>query len=200
MGTPMTTRPAVGAGMAMVVLVAACARAPLEPLPTRPPVPAGWTIQESDEGDLRLALPAGIEPVSTAGSVIAQEPLTREGVIELEVWGSGPASLDQPAAGETLLSWLADHPLVPRNDGVTVVGSTSTTDISAPSGRGVELKVTAFPGTPEESLVLVYAIRTIAGVAILRFVGRPERLRQRADDLRLVVLLAEFGGRRLPSP
>ncbi|HEX7196828.1 MAG TPA: hypothetical protein VF364_08355, partial [Candidatus Limnocylindria bacterium] len=184
--------------LAISVLATACADAQPEPLPTRPAVPDSWVILESDEGDVRLALPPELAPLGTAGGIIAQEPITPEGVNELELLASGPSALiDQPAPGESLVEWLREQHLVPSADAVTVVGSTSSSEVALPSGRGVEVSTIVFPGTPEEALVVTYAVPTTMGFAVIRFVGQPERLRERADDLRLVTLLAEF---RRPAP
>ena len=190
--------PVLWAVLGLAAVATGCAQGEPEPIPTRPAVPEGWVMLESDEGDVLLALPPELAAVSTAGGVMAQEPLTPEGIIQLELLASGPSALlDQPAPGESLVEWLRAQFLVPRADATTVIGSTSTSEVALPMGRGVEVSTTVFPGTPEESLMITYAIPTTMGVAVLRFVGQPERLRQRADDLRLVTLLAEF---RRPTP
>jgi hypothetical protein len=191
-------RPAIRAVLALSVLASACAQAHPEPLPTRPSVPDSWVIVESDEGDVRLALPPELAPLSTAGGIIAQEPITAAGINQLELLASGPSALlDQPARGGSVVEWLYEQSLVPRADSQTVVGSTSSIEVAFPTGRGVEISTTVFPGTPEEALVITYAVPTTAGFSVLRFVGQPERLRERSDDLRLITLLAEF---RRPSP
>ena len=49
------------------------------------------------------------------------------------------------------------------------------------------------PGLPSASRVVVYAIDTGNGIAIVRFVGNPGVMEERAGQLRLVAALAEFG-------
>ena len=191
-------RPAIWAVLALSVLASACAEAQPEPIPTRPAVPDSWVVVETDEGDVRLTLPPELAPLHTAGGIIAQEPMTAAGIIELELMASGPYTLvDQPASGESVVEWLREQSLVPRDDGLTVIGSTSTSEVAFPTGRGVEVSTMVFPGGPEEALVITYAVRTTVGIVVLRFIGQPERLRERADDLRLITFLAEF---RRPTP
>jgi hypothetical protein len=184
----------VGAGLSVLIFVAGCAATDAPPRPSRPAVPEGWFTRETDEHDLRLTLPPELDVLSSTGAILAQEPMTSAGIIELEVWASAPSGLsNQPEPAQPLADWLTEQSLVPRKDGVTLVGETSTTFVSLPSGEGVEVRTSVFPGRPEESVVVVYAIRKMSGVAVIRFVGRPERLEERADDLDRVVLLAEFG-------
>lgn len=188
----------------IAVLLVACAQ-DSAPLPTRPPTPDGWVVVESDEHDVRLALPSELEPTFTSGMVLAQEPMTRDGVTELEVSALPPWALpDQPDEGESLVDWLVRQSLVPREEGLARVGGTAAGTVALPTGHGAEIRVTAFPGTPDESLAIAYAIPTSMGVAALKIVGRPERIQEHAEDLRLVLLLAEFGPPRpattLPSP
>jgi hypothetical protein len=174
------------------VLLVACAQ-DSAPLPTRPPMPDGWIVVTSDERDVRLALPPELQPTFTSGMVLAQEPMTRDGVIELEVSALPPWALpDQPGVGESLVDWLVRQSLVPRDEGLARVGGTTAGTVALPTGRGAEIRVTASPGTPDESLAIAYAIPTSTGVAAMRIVGRPERIQERAEDLRLVLLLAEF--------
>ena len=72
-------------------------------------------------------------------------------------------------------------------------------EVFLPSGAALQVAITAQPGTADESRVVVYAIATEGGLAILRFVGSPARMDARMDELLLIALLAEFGDLTDPS-
>lgn len=186
-------------------LLAGCGSAPapsVEPtIPQRPAVPDGWHEVTSDAGDVRLALPADVVAISTEPSIWAQEP-ARNGVPQFEVSAFGPADVSpQPRSGEQVRIWLEQQFLVPvaGEGGVTQTADSAEREVVLPAGRALEVSITAMPGAPEEGRVVVYAIATEGGLAIIRFVGSPARMDARSDELRLVAFLAEFGDVSDPS-
>ena len=179
--------PLVGCGSAQAPRVEAT-------IPERPLVPDGWREVTSDTGDVRLALPADVDAISTAPGIWAQEP-ARNGVPEFEVIASGPADgSPQPRSGEQVRTWLEQQFWVPvaGEGGVTQTADRAEREVVLPAGRALEVAITAMPGAPDESRVVVYAIATEGGLAIIRFVGSPARMDARSDELRLVAFLAEF--------
>ncbi len=170
-------------------------------IPERPALPDRWHEVSSDAGDVRLGLPADVDALSTAGGILAQEP-ARNGVPQFEVIATGPADVFlQPRSGEQVSTWLAQQSWVPvaGERGVTQTGDRTEREVVLPAGRALEVAITAMPGSPEEGRVVVYAIATEAGLAIIRFVGSPARMDARSDELRLVAFLAEFGDVSHPS-
>ena len=130
--------PLIRGAYAIVVLglLAGCGSAPtpsVEPtFPERPALPDGWHEVTSDAGDVRLALPADVDALSTAPGILAQEP-ARNGVPLFEVIASGPADVSpQPQSGEQVSAWLAQQFWVPvAGEG----GVTQTADRTEPGGR-----------------------------------------------------------------
>ncbi len=170
-------------------------------IPERPAVPDGWREVTSDAGDVRLALPADIDAIFTAAGILAQER-AQNGPPEFEVLASGPADVfPQPVSGEQVSNWLAQQYWVPvaGEGGVTQTADRTEREVVLPAGRAVEVADTAMPGLPEEGRVVVYAIATEGGLAIIRFVGSPARMEARSDELRLIALLAEFVDASDPS-
>jgi hypothetical protein len=166
--------------------------------PVRPNVPEGWSIVTSDEGDVEMALPPDFSVVSSAGGILAQPPIVEQGgaISMLEVSVQGPALIEQPRGGESVTAWLERAFLLPRpgEGGITEVADRAERRMMLPSGRAVEVAVTAQPGTEDESRVVVYAIETSDGIAVLRLIGfPPRRLDERASDLILLVNLVRFG-------
>jgi len=164
---------------------------------TRPDVPAGWSTITSDEGDVEVTLPGDFEVLFTTGGILAQPPIAEhDAVTTLELWATGPASLEQPMAGESARAWLERLELVPRagKGGVTATADGLEQEVMLPSGPALQVAVTAQPGTPDESRVVVYAIETQGGVAMLRIIGfPPDRLEERAAELALVARLLRIG-------
>ena len=199
--------PLIRGAHAIVVLglLAGCGSAPtpsVEPtIPERPAVPDGWHEVTSDAGEMRLALPADVGVLSTAGGITAQER-AQHGVPEFEVIAVGPADVfPQPGSGEQVSTWLAEQFWVPvaGEGGVTETADRAEREVALPAGRALEVAITAMPGSPDEGRVVVYAIATERGLAILRFVGSPAAMSARGGEMRLIALLAEFGDLDDPS-
>ena len=110
-------------------------------------------------------------------------------------------SLRSRGSGEQVSAWLAQQFWVPvaGDGGVTQTADRSEREVVLPAGRALEVAITAMPGSPEESRVVVYAIATEGGVAIVRFVGSPARMVARSDEVRLIAVLAEFVDAADPS-
>jgi hypothetical protein len=184
--------------LAAAVLVASCTSSATSVEPTmleRPAVPDGWHAIASDARDVRLTLPPDVDAIFTAAGIIARER-ARAGTPEFEIIALGPASAaPQPRSGERICSWLEDASWVPRagEGGVTLVGPATERELHLPSGPALEVAVTADPGMPSEARAVVHAIATHGGIAVLRFVGLPARIDERANDVWLIALLAEFG-------
>lgn len=160
-----------------------------------PAVPDGWNVVTSDGGDVRLTLPPDVPPMSTAGGIFAQMPLT-DGSLQLEVLVVIPADVfPQPGSGEDLGSWLHGSDWVPRagDPGYVAITPAVATEVELSAGRALEMDVTVDPGLPNAARVVVYAIETGDGVAIIRFAGNPDVMEERAGELRVVAMFAEFG-------
>jgi len=192
-----STRHPVGWAILVAGILAGCGSAATSAEPTqleRPAVPDGWHAITSDARDVRLSVPADVQAMFTASGVIAQEASVGGMPPELEVMALGPASAQpQPRTGEPVGAWL-DASWLPRNGegGVTELGPVSERQIELPSGQALEVAVTVHASLPDASAVLVYAISVDGGVAILRVLGPPDRMEERAADVRLIALLAEF--------
>ena len=168
--------------------------------PERPAVPDGWREVTSDAGDVRLALAGDLAPIFTGGGIIAQSPGPNGP--HLEVIAVGPADVfPQPRSGEQVSTWLEQQLWVPvcGKGGVTQTADRTEREVFLPAGRALEVAITAMPGSPEESRVVVYAIATEGGLGIIRFVGSPTPMNERDDELRLIAFLAEFGDLDDPS-
>lgn len=178
----------------LLILVAACSTG--APQLTAAPLPdprADWYSIASDAGDVALMVPPDFVASFTADGVLAQ-PAAQDGASSLEVWAHGPGSLPQPTGGETLRSWLETAGWVPIAGGVTTIGDQTEREVLLASGPALQVTVTVQPGTAEEGRVVVYAIQTETGIAILRFIASPpQRMSDRAEELEIVAHLARFG-------
>jgi hypothetical protein len=169
-------------------------------IPERPAVPEGWREVTSDAGDVRLALPADLDAFFTGAGIFAQNPAPNEP--HIEVLAAGPVDvIPQPRSGEQVRTWLEQSSWVPvaGEGGVTQTADRAEREVVLPAGPALEVAITAMPGSPEESRVVVYAIATEGGLAIIRFVGSPARMGAEANELRLIALLAQFGDLAEPS-
>ena len=155
-------------------------------LPERPAVPDGWTATLASSRDLRLTLPPYLEIRDVDGTVFANES-PGGNPSWLGLTAAGPGSTVQPRAGQSLGSWLrsflSQAPLA----------QVETRTISLPAGDAVELRALAAEGTPEEAQVILYAIQTDDGAAVLWLTGRPEDFVNHAADLQLIPQLLETG-------
>ena len=193
---PSLTSVAVAIGLLSVLTGCASPSASDAPtIPAEPAVPDGWNEVTSDAGDLRLTLPPAIPILSAASGILAQMPVI-DGALQLEVHAVMPADVfPQPSSGEGIRSWLEGSEWVPRagEAGYVAVTPAVVTEVDLSSGRALEADVTLDPGLPGAVRVVVYAIQTGDGIAIIRFVGNPVVMEERAGELRLVAMLAEFG-------
>lgn len=184
----------------LVVGLSGCARAGPTPsdapatAPARPSIPEGWVATSSDSGDVELTAPMDFAVLLTQESVLLQTALV-DGRTPIEVWLSGPAIVfPQPEPGQSIRTWLIeDGSWVPTEaDGVTL-DEESERELLLPAGRALELAWTVQRGTPEATRLVLYAIRAERGIAILRILGNPEAIRDRADDLMLMAQLIRVG-------
>jgi hypothetical protein len=105
----------------------------------------------------------------------------------------------QPESGAQLRTWLERSAWLPSagDDGVTTVAGRTERELALPAGRALEVAITVQPGTDAASRVVVYAIATDGGIAIVRIIGLPPaRLEERADELLTVAALVDFGAER----
>ncbi|HUF07548.1 MAG TPA: hypothetical protein VMP86_09235 [Candidatus Binatia bacterium] len=165
--------------------------------PDRPLVPSGWVTIASNDRDTELTVPPdlGRFELDTPAGVFLQAEFDGQ-VTPLQIWAHGPNDLpDQPAAGESLRSWLERGTWFPEEGrgGISLIGDVSEREVLLPAGRALELAATVQPGTVEESRVVAYAIETTGGFAVLQILGEPDALEARADELRLITLLVRFG-------
>lgn len=183
----------------ITAMLAACS--PTRPAPAtteptlfvRPAVPDGWSTIASDEGDVRLAVPPDASIMLTAGSVLAHGPF-HDGAVPWEAWATGPAALiDQPRAGQSIVDWLGQSGWMPQAGEGIAQGPTTEREYILPAGRALEVTTSLEPGTPDEGRAIIYVIETGGGLAVLRFVGAPAILEERALDLQLMSQLVEFG-------
>lgn len=154
-------------------------------LPERPAVPDGWISTLASSRDLRLALPPCLGVFSTDGWVYANEAPAVANWLGL--MAAGPASAEQPRAGQSLESWLRGFL---SNAPIEQV---QTRPVSLPAGHGVELHALVAAGTPDETQVVLYAISTDDGAAFLWLTGRPVDFVNHAADLALIPRLLETG-------
>lgn len=181
----------------IVLVVAACgasgpsasAPAPAQTIPARPAVPAGWTSVASGAGDLRLVLPPDIESFETSGPIFANQPPPSTGGEWIQLLAEGPRTVElQPGEGESLDQWLERRWLA----GEPLRGETTIRSVLLPAGEAVELRTTLEPGTAHERAVILFAIRSPAGVAFLAIDGPPDQMDARAADLALIPMLLEI--------
>jgi hypothetical protein len=160
-----------------------------------PDVPPDWIVTSSEDGSVSLAVPPDLIPTALPREVLAQAPMAAAGFTPIEIWAIGsPGAQPQPRGGEPLRGWLEAASWVPRagQGGVTAVGDVEEGEVLLPAGRAYRVAITAQPGTPEASRVIAYAIATERGFAVLRMLGHPDAVRDRADELELIGLLAAF--------
>lgn len=200
---PAPHRPLVGFLRVVVigaVLVACGATEPTRPAtdaaaPTRPPAPATWVTIRS--GDVELTAPADLErlPLDLPDVIFLQVAFDGR-LTPLQVSAHGPTALpDQPAPGESLRSWLERGTWFPREGqgGISATSDVIEGEELLPAGRAFGAATTANPGTPEASRVVAYAIETPEGFAVVQMLGVPDVIEDRADELRLILLLFRFG-------
>ena len=157
-------------------------------LPDRPAVPDGWTSTLASSRDLRVTLPPYLSSSAhdVDGTVMANEsPGGNPNWLGLVA--AGPASVQQPRAGQSLESWLQEFVVSSPH------GPVETRTVSLPAGRGAEVRVLVAAGTRDETQVVIYGISTDDGVAWLQLSGRPVDFVNHAADLALIPRLLETG-------
>jgi hypothetical protein len=147
----------------------------------------------SDEGDVRLALPPDFAVILTANGVVAQPQ--GAGVPALEVLAAPAWTIPPPGAGVAVREWLEQLQWLPSvgTGGITSIANVTERETILPAGAALVIGVTAQVGADAESRVVVYVISTEDGPAVVRIIGDPGLLEERAAELRLITDLAEFG-------
>lgn len=174
-----------GLAQAAVLLVAGCSAEASAPLPTVPPVPAGWV--NVDNGDLSLDLPPWLIPFDTTGAIFANEvPNPQRHWVQLMAEGPRTAEA-QPAAGESLERWLRRRLESPDE------GQPSIQQIDLPAGPALQLERLDAAGTRLAWRFAAYAINTPFGVAFLQIDGPPDTWIGREDDLAMIPWLMRVG-------
>lgn len=159
----------------------------------RPAIPDGWTKLATEEGDIRLVVPPDVGlTLAAPGSVTAQAPM-RDGVIPFEVMAIGPGQLGSRGAGQSVSSWMQETGWLPRAAEGVKLGPVTERETMLPAGRALQVATSVQPGTPEEGRVVIFVIETEVGLALLRFVGTPAGMEERAADMDLISQLVEFG-------
>lgn len=177
-------------GCASVVPTAAASATPLE----RPAVPPGWIPLVSIDGRVEVAVPPDLTGLEQPSGILVQGDFN--GVATpIQIWVSGPRDLlDQPRDGESARAWLLRTGWLPQagSGGVTTVSDESGGDLVLPQGPAYRAAVTADAATAAASRVVVYALSTPAGVAVIQILGDAATIRARADEWQRVVSLATF--------
>ena len=144
---------------------------------------------------MSLVVPPDLISIPLGPNEVLVQGATDGNLTPIEIWAVGPAGVQpQPRGGEALLGWLEAAAWVPRAGvgGVTDTSDEGEGEVLLPAGRAYRVARTAQPGTPEASRVVVYAIATERGFAVLRILGHPDAVGARAEELALVPMLAEF--------
>ena len=164
-------------------------------VPTRPPIPASWATIEA--GDMELTVPADLGRLGPdIPDVILMQVAFDGRETPLQLSAHGPSALpDQPAPGESLRSWLERGSWFPREGqgGVNSMSAVTVREELLPAGRALGAAATVNPGSPEASRVVAYAVETPDGFAVVQILGEPDVIEERADELRLILLLFRFG-------
>ena len=148
----------------------------------------------SSDGDVTVVVPPDLGQLALPHGVFAQGPMVGDNP-SLEIWVAGPRDAQpQPRGAEPLRGWLEAGAWIPSlgDGGISSIGEESEGAEWLPAGRAYRVAMTAFPGTPDATRVIGYAIATEDGFAVLRIVGAPDVVRARADELRLIALLVHF--------
>jgi hypothetical protein len=184
-GQPMCWPPgrilgrAVPLAVAAVLLAAACSVEAEPPLPTVPPVPAGWV--EATNGDLSVALPPWLVPFDTTAAMFANE-VVDPGAEWIELMAEGPRTAEpQPGPNESLEHWLRE-----RIEFGPGLGQPTIRQSNLPAGPTVAIERLDRAGTPLAWRIAAYAIRTPRGAAYLLIDGPPDRWANHADELALI--------------
>jgi len=177
----------VGCGAAVLVSATPQATAVV------PAVPDGWTTLTTEEGDIRLVVPADIALIHAAPGSLTAQPSMRDGVIPFEVMAVGPRELGRPETGQPITQWMEHRGFLPAAAEAVTRGPTTERETILPAGRAFEVSTSVQPGTPEEGRVVLYLIETDGGLALLRFVGSPAGMAERAADIDVMSRLVEFG-------
>jgi hypothetical protein len=164
--------------LAAVLFVAGCsAEAP--PLPTFPPVPAGWAT--TDNSDLSLALPPWLIPFDTTAAIFANE-VVDPGTEWVELMAEGPRTAEpQPGPADSLEHWLRQ-----RIDFGPGLGQPTIRQLDLPAGPAVAIERLDRAGTRLAWRIAACAIRTTRGVAYLLIDGPPDSWAEHADELALI--------------
>jgi hypothetical protein len=162
-----------------ILLAAACSAEAEPPLPTVPPVPAGWL--EATNGDLSLTLPPWLVPFDTTASIFANE-VVEPGAEWIQLMAEGPRTADlQPGPNESLEHWLRG-----RIDIGPGLGQPTIRQVNLPAGPTVSIERVDRAGTRLDWQIAAYAIRTPRGVAFLQIDGPPDKWPAREADLALI--------------
>jgi hypothetical protein len=165
--------------LAAVLVVAGCSAEASAPLPTVPPVPAGWV--EATNGDLSVTLPPWLVPFDTTAAIFANE-VVDPGAEWMELMAEGPRTAEpQPSAGDSLERWLRQ-----RIEFGPGLGVPTIRQVYLPAGPAVSIERLDRAGTRQAWRIAAYAIHTPRGVAFLQIDGPPDAWAKRANDLALI--------------
>jgi hypothetical protein len=157
-------------------------------LPDRPALPAGWHLVMADSRDIRLALPNYVEASWVDGSILANAAPGSSGTPSLEVVAFGGPSLPaQPADGQSVEDWLLAG--MPTRDR----GPVTVRRVALPAGMATEVSFTIGASTPDETLVVVYAVPSRDGYSTVQLNRPVERVNEHRDDVALIPYFIEVG-------
>jgi hypothetical protein len=175
----------------LVVGIAGCGEAAIATQASRPEKPPDWLTIVSEAGDVRLVVPPDFAAVTVEPVVVAQggSPDEMDSWIEIDV--QAPADVEQPN-GVDIEDWLDGYLTLMAGSGST--GDETRRELLLPAGRALEIGRTFEPGTDVAGRIVIYAIETESGYAVLRIAGTPGGIADRAADLELVTHLVDFNG------
>ena len=161
----------------------------------QPADPAGWSTFASSDGRVELVVPPDLVLLEQPSGVLVQGEFIPGVGTPIQIWVSGPRDMpDQPRGGESAREWLVRNGWLPEaaNGGVTTISDESEAEVVLPQGPAYRAALTADAGTEAASRVIVYAISTPTGAAVLQILGDPGTVQTRADELNLVAMLVTF--------
>lgn len=155
-------------------------------LPSAPLRPEGWPTVTSGRGDLRLSLPPGFGVGDASGAIFANRIPGDDGRW-VQLMAEGPRAQDFPPPGpdEPLDDWVERRWLGSEEP----LELPTTRTLLLPAGEALEWRGT-IRADPVRTLLL-YAIRTPAGVAFVAIDGPPEEMELLAADIDLILHLLE---------
>jgi hypothetical protein len=166
-------------------------------LPPRPDVPPGWRAIRSDDGEVRLAVPADLTVIHTSDSIHGFRDLEDAGALDdvevLTVAAIPPSQLIGPRGGQAAAEWADAGGWLTPGQGSVGDADVKSRDLLLPAGPTIELTSTYLLADRGVHWTMLHVIRTPRGYGLLQVSGPGTPPDQPPEEVELMRQLVGFG-------